>query len=138
MYKWPHGRVIRTICLIMILLITADIAHAGAYGKLVTWHSNPQAKGALAYLIVGIVFALISLATLVGGVFSVGFQPRSVDFLIEVEGEMQRVEWPKPDNLVKSTLVIALAIVVLTLLILAVDWGNLYFINLVRSLGGKP
>jgi preprotein translocase SecE subunit len=138
LYKWPNGRVIRTICLILVLLITADIAHAGAYGKLVTYHGDPTAKGATALLVVGIFFAVLALAVLVAGVIAAGFNPKSVDFLIEVEGEMQRVEWPKPDALIRQTLVIAVAIAVLSLLIVGVDWCNLSFINLVRSLGGNP
>jgi preprotein translocase SecE subunit len=136
MYKWPNGRVIRTICLILVLLITADIAHSGAYGKLVAWHTDPHAAGATPLLIVGIFFAVVSVATLIAGVSAVGFHPKAVDFLIEVEGEMQRVEWPKPNYLIKSTLVIAVAITVLSLLIVGVDAFNFWFINEVRSLGG--
>jgi preprotein translocase SecE subunit len=85
----------------------------------------------------GSVFAVLALAALISGLVSAGFHSRAVDFLIEVEQEMVRVEWPTFPVLVRSTLIIAVAIVVMAVLIVGVDFVNFYFLELIRWLGGK-
>jgi preprotein translocase SecE subunit len=62
-------------------------------------------------------------------VVGAGFHHKAVEFLIEVEQEMVKVEWPKANVLVRSTLIIAVAIVVMAVLILGVDTVNFNFIN---------
>jgi preprotein translocase SecE subunit len=49
---------------------------------------------------------------------------------------MVRVEWPTMNVLIRSTLIIAVAIAVMAVLILGVDAVNLKFLELVRWLGG--
>jgi preprotein translocase SecE subunit len=79
---------------------------------------------------------VLALAAFLAGLILIGFRPKTVDFLIEVEQEMVRVEWPTMNVLIRSTLIIAVAIVVLAVLILGVDSVNLQFLKLVRWLGG--
>lgn len=125
MYKWPQGRVIRTISMIVALIIAADLAYNGAWANAGAYFSKTETQGSLPQLIVGSIYALLALIALVGGLIAIGFRPASVDFLIEVEQEMTRVTWPTSRELVRSTTVIALMIVMLTVVILLVDTFNI-------------
>ena len=124
MYKWPQGRLIRTISLILALVIAADLAFNGAWVNAST-SLGKSGAGTLPQLIVGIIYAALAFVALVGGVIAIGFKQKSVDFLIEVEQEMTRVTWPTSNELVRSTAVIAVMIVVLGVVIFVVDWFNL-------------
>jgi preprotein translocase SecE subunit len=137
MYKWPQGRVIRIICLVLTALITFDLAYNGAYGPL-AFALDPLSPvdKTTSQLVIGIFFCVLALAAFLAGLILIGFRPKTVDFLIEVEQEMVRVEWPTMNVLIRSTLIIAVAIVVLAVLILGVDSVNLQFLKLVRWLGG--
>ncbi|MBA3699376.1 MAG: preprotein translocase subunit SecE [Planctomycetes bacterium] len=130
MYKWPQGRIVRIVCLLLTALVTFDLAYNGAYGPLTAGEGTKQ-------FVVGIVFCVLAFAALVSGLVAAGFHPKAVDFLIEVEQEMVRVEWPATNVLIRSTLIIAVAIVVMAVMILGVDLVNLQFLDLVRWLGGK-
>ncbi len=126
MYKWPQGRVIRTICLLLVLGIAADLGFNGAYGPIASWLQDENSK----QLAVGIFFALATVAALVAGIVLVGFKPMSVDFLIEVEQEMVKVEWPTSNVLVRSTIIIAIATAVVGGIIYGVDVVNYHlFMN---------
>jgi preprotein translocase SecE subunit len=126
MYKWPQGRVIRTISLLFVLLVVFDLSYSGAFGQLGAETKDDHTK----QLIIGSVFAALAFAALVSGVMAVGFHHRAVDFLIEVEDEMTKVEWPKLNNLVRSTIIIAVAVVIMAALIFCVDIFNFHFINI--------
>jgi preprotein translocase SecE subunit len=137
MYKWPQGRVIRTICLILALVVAADLGYTGAYSKIYTFLSDRDAQGAVRQLILGVIFSVAALAALIGGLIAAGFHHTSVQFLIEVEQEMVKVEWPKPDTLVRSTLVIAVAVAILGCIILLSDFLLLKLLKTLLSLGDK-
>lgn len=122
MYKWPQGRVIRTLSLLLLLLIVADLGGNGAYGPLAAWASDNNTK----QLGIGLFFAILTLSILVSGVVLVGFKPFSVDFLIEVEQEMVKVEWPTSSVLIRSTIIIAIATVIVGAIIYAVDVVNFH------------
>jgi preprotein translocase SecE subunit len=125
MYKWPQGRVIRTICLLLTLLVVADLGYHGVWANFAANDTTSQNK----QMIMGGFFSVLCLGALVGGLVAAGFHPKAVDFLIEVELEMTKVEWPKGANLVRSTLIIAVAIVIMAVLIFGVDIVNYQFIN---------
>lgn len=135
MYKWPQGRVIRTICLIIALVIAADLGYTGAYAK---WAAATSEGGMqLRQVILGSVFAAAALAALIAGLVAAGFHKRSVEFLIEVEQEMVRVEWPKANQLVRATIIIAIAMCVLAFIIFGVDIVNHWLLyDVIFKLGG--
>ena len=119
MHKWPQGRVIRIICLMLTALVTFDLAYNGAYGPLAfAFDPLSPADKTTSQLIIGVFFCVLALAAFIAGLVSIGFHPKAVDFLIEVEQEMVRVEWPTLNVLVRSTLIIAVAIAVMAVLIL--------------------
>jgi preprotein translocase SecE subunit len=134
MYKWPQGRVIRTICLILSALVASDLGYNGAYGQLSVYYTP---DGALKQLALGIFFSVLAGAAVIAGLVTAGFHHRAVDFLIEVEQEMVKVEWPKGNALVRSTLVVALGVAILAFIILGVDAVNFYLLSVIQSLGGK-
>lgn len=123
MYLWPQGRVIRTISLILVLLIAADLVKNGAYGPIAN-ALDPQTHERTRQMVVGSIFALLALAALVAGLIAIGFHKRSVEFLIDVEREMKIVEWPSWNQLWRATLTIAIAMGALSLLIFGVDAFN--------------
>ena len=126
MYKWPQGRVIRTVALVLVLVITADLAWNGAHASLVLYYDDTSpSSGQFRQAVYGYIYVALALAALIAGVVSAGFHRVAVDFLIEVEQEMTRITWPTRSELIRSTVVIAIMIVALTLGILAVDTFNL-------------
>lgn len=126
MYKWPQGRVIRTIALVLVLVITADLAWNGAWASLATYYDDSSnTSGQTRQAVFGYIYAALAFGVLLAGVVAIGFHRIAVDFLIEVEQEMTRVTWPTSNELVRSTAVIAVMIVVLGISIFAVDWFNL-------------
>ena len=137
MYKWPQGRVIRTICLILSLIVAADLGYTGAYAKITASLDPQNATAQMRQLVLGVVFAVASAVALIGGIVAAGFHHKAVEFLIEVEQEMVKVEWPQPNTLVRSTLVIALAIAVLAGLIALSDFILLNLLHYLLSLGAN-
>jgi len=125
MYKWPQGRVIRTVCLVLILVIAVDLGYTGSWSNIDAYFFNRGVATSWTQLVLGGIYTALTLVVFIGGTIAVGFKPVAVDFLIEVEQEMTRVIWPSPRELVRSTLVIAAMIVVLATFIFVVDWVNL-------------
>ena len=137
MYKWPHGRVIRIICLILILMMAADLGYNGAFSKIYATLHKTDAKDHLQQLLVGGVFAAVAVGVMVAGLVMVGFHKRAVQFLIDVEHEMTLVEWPKGYPLVVQTFIIAVAMAVLSALIFGVDLLNHMLLFDLLFSGGK-
>ena len=50
---------------------------------------------------------------------------RTVEYAREVRGELQKVAWPGRSEVVNYTLVVLVAVVLLTLFVFAVDYGSL-------------
>ncbi len=134
MYKWPQGRVIRIISLILAAVIGADLAFNGGYSRYEAYRQGGEASTRL--LAIAIVFAVLSVVALISAFIAIGFHKKAVDFLIDVEHEMVRVEWPKTDTLWKSTLVIAVTIVLLSAIIFGMDVLILWLLDHLRKLGG--
>ena len=53
--------------------------------------------------------------------------PRS--YLREVQGEMKRVAWPPRDEIMNSTLIVIVGVVIMTALIFGFDWLAGGFVN---------
>ncbi len=122
MYKWPHGRIIRIACLILILLIAGDLGYNGAYANLVVGLGNSDASDHIQKIAFGGMFAAVTLGLVIAGVVVVGFNHRTVDFLINVEQEMKQVEWPTRTSLLYSTVIISITMAVVGGLIMGVDF----------------
>ncbi|MEK7852202.1 MAG: preprotein translocase subunit SecE [Planctomycetota bacterium] len=54
---------------------------------------------------------------------------RVVEFLIETQGELQKVSWPTKYELVGSTAVVIISVVVIGIFVLGVDW----FVSLIMG-----
>lgn len=125
MYRWPQGRVIRVVSFALLLLIAGDLAfHAWAHTR-----AYLRADAAWQPLTYAIIYGVLALVVLIGGAIAVGFKPRTAQFLIEVEQEMTRVTWPKSNEIVRATVLIAIMTVVLAVFIFAVDLVNIWLIN---------
>ena len=135
MYKWPQGRVIRTIGFILAALICADLAYNGGYGRFAAYQSATEAAAGTRQLILAAIFGALTAAAALAAVSGIGFHRKAVDFLIEVEQEMTKVEWPKWDSLWRSTLIIAVAVVILAMVIFGIDGVILWTLNKLFSLG---
>ncbi|MEK7733521.1 MAG: preprotein translocase subunit SecE, partial [Planctomycetota bacterium] len=55
-----------------------------------------------------------------------------VEFLIETQGELQKVSWPTKYELVGSTAVVIISVVVIGIFVLGVDW----FVSLIMGYVG--
>lgn len=133
MYRWPQGRIVRVSAMLLALVIAADIGFNGAWSKLGNLASGVSSTSGL---VVGIIYAILAVVLLIGVVGAVGFHRQAVDFLIEVEDEMIKVEWPARSVLVRSTIVIAIAAAILVGIILGVDLINITALDALRKLGG--
>ena len=123
LYRWPQGRIIRVIAMILVALVAFDFGRE-------TWGSYKAIFGPTATSVgisTWIIFGVLSTLT-VGvagvGLYLIGFHPKSAQFLIEVEGEMGRVTWPTRSELMRLTVVIAILALILTGIIFAVDLLN--------------
>jgi preprotein translocase SecE subunit len=47
---------------------------------------------------------------------------KAVEFFIETQAELQKVSWPTRDELIGSTVVVIVCLVILSLYIFGVDW----------------
>jgi preprotein translocase SecE subunit len=136
MYRWPQGRIVRLVALALVVLVVLDLAFNGAWRGFGTAAEATKADEALRQTIWGSVFTALAVAAFAVGVWMVGFWKRSVDFLIDVDGEMGRVEWPTWPVLWRTTLVVAIVMVILGLLIIGVDWLCQAFVSALNALGG--
>jgi preprotein translocase SecE subunit len=117
------------------MLLLAIGVHLGyyAYERVATAVTDGGAR----QWVVGGIYAVCALIALLGGIIAAGFHQRAVDFLIEVEGEMTRVEWPQWNSLWRSTLIIAVAVAVLSLLLFLVDGMFFKFVGLLTEIGKR-
>ena len=144
-YKWPHGRMIRVIAMIVAVVVCADIGWNGAWGRFSLYVEGAElarqgqaASGnPLHQLVWGCVYATLAGAILTAGIVLAGVHKRSVEFLIAVEQEMTKVEWPTGNTLWRATLVIGLTIVILALGIFLVDLGIYSGLNALYRLGSS-
>ena len=120
-HLWPQGRVVRICVMVLGALIAADLAYHGAYGSLTTAFDPQAGTGARRQLILGSVYAILALVSLAAGLITAGPHKRAVQFLIDVQEEMTKVEWPQPGQLWRSTLVVALAITVIAGIVFITD-----------------
>ena len=116
MYRWPAGRIIRLLVIFFALLATVDLAwHGSAYFTTTTATTWGMVKGGLLMGLAG--------AALLAGFLVAGFMPRPVDFLIQVQDEMGKVEWPTWSTIWRTTLVVTLLMAVLSMVTLGFDYG---------------
>ncbi len=119
LYRWPQGRIIRTITIVIAVLIAFDLGRS-SYEQ---W-SGYIGDRAVPFLIYGILLGVLALGVLISGIALAGFHPRSAQFLIDVEREMVKVDWPNRQNVLRSTVVIAIMTVILSVFIFLVDIMN--------------
>ena len=117
LYRWPQGRIIRTLSLVLTVVIAAHLGYASGYQQFVTYGTNDSVKT----LIIAIFASVLALVILGAGIALVGFMPKSSQFLIDVEKEMAKVTWPGRSEIIRSSIAIAIVTVVLSLLIFVVD-----------------
>lgn len=120
LHLWPQGRFVRIGCFVLTGIVAADLAWSGAWANF----SARDTAGANAntLLTLGIIYTVLATVALVAGLVLAGFHKRSVQFLIEVEDQMTKVEWVPWDRLWRSTVVIGLAVAVMGAIIFVSDW----------------
>jgi len=77
-------------------------------------------------------FLLFVLFGFLIGIFIIGLETglrpldysgkRAIEFLIETQGELQKVSWPTRVELVGSTAVVIISVIMIGVFILGVDW----------------
>jgi preprotein translocase subunit SecE len=124
LYKPSQGRMVRRVTFAALAITVALGAwtlnfHLARYGQVVQ-------------------YAVPSLILAVGLwiAFRVVNMPRFADFLIAVEAELNKVSWPSRGELFRSTVVVLITIIVLTVLLFAYDlfWGGL--LRMLRVVSG--
>lgn len=129
-HLWPQGRIVRIAVIALAVIMAADLATGCVSGFQAA--RDIEGSGARRQIVLGVFYGLLSLAALLSGLIAAGPHKKAVGFLIEVQDEMTKVEWPKPGELWRRTLVVALAIAVIAGIVLLTDlalYGGLEFIQ---------
>ena len=71
MYKWPQGRLIRTIGFILAVLIVADLAYNGGYGRFKAYQDATEAAAGTRQLILSVIFGAMAALAAAGVVVDV-------------------------------------------------------------------
>ena len=112
LYKRNQGRLVRQVTLAAICLVLLMGCYSLAQGPL------DGMEPAVEFGIPFVVFALGTWAA-----FRSVHYPRFADFLISVQGELDKVSWPKKNELYRSTLVVVATMFFLGALLLFFDVG---------------
>lgn len=133
-HLWPQGRIVRIAVLVLALLAAIDLGYTGAYAAFSAYGAESLGgAGGMRQLALGILYAVLALAALVVGFVAAGPHRRAVQFLIEVQEEMHRVTWPKPGELWRSTLLVAVAIACLAGLVFLTDLGLFHLLQALKG-----
>jgi preprotein translocase subunit SecE len=122
LYKPSQGRLVRRITFAVLTIAVA----IGAWRLSVSPYLMQVGQA--------VQFGVPALVLALGGwiAFRAVNLPRFADFLIAVEAELNKVSWPSRGELVRSTVVVLITIILLTVVLFAYDilWGLL-----LRALG---
>jgi len=118
LYRWPQGRVLRTIFVVLAVAITVDLVWHGVVG----FYQAYRDEGSGMALAGTIVFSVLAVVVFFGGIAAIGFIPKTASFLIEVEREMAQVTWPGRSDIVRATIMITIMTVILAAFIFVVDY----------------
>jgi preprotein translocase SecE subunit len=95
-------------------------------------HANNMAHNVTIGIVVGVVVGLGLLA------YSIMNRPTNVDFLIATDSEMKKVNWTSRAELIGSTKIVVIFVVLITLLLFVIDVVFGYFFWLIGVLKQKP
>jgi preprotein translocase subunit SecE len=103
------------------------------YTYLPTWsdylHAHPRAT-------IGIVLGIIAALALL--VFRITNKPDNVDFLIATDSEMKKVNWTSRRELIGSTRIVVLFVLLITVFLFVIDVLFGYFFYFINVLHQKP
>ena len=135
-HLWPQGRIVRISVLALACIIAFDLIWNGAYGNFATWSmpsTGGEGKQSHAQLIQGILNSVLALSAIIVGFLAAGPHKRAVQFLIEVEDEMHKVEWPKPGDLWRRTIIVAIAIAVVAGIVFLTDLALFHGLDFIQK-----
>ncbi len=136
MYKWPQGKIVRMLVLILSVAVSIDLGiwayseyEAGLIGSeddAIIWFRGIKL----------VVYGVVGLIVLVYGVRSALFSAKNAQFLIEVEQETAKVTLPRRQEIIRSTVIIAFGTVIMAFVLFVVDYINVWLLDQVHTLGG--
>ncbi|TVR11064.1 MAG: preprotein translocase subunit SecE [Planctomycetota bacterium] len=135
LYRWPQGRILRIIMVIAVILVTVDLGMAG-WGQYEAWQSGTDGEIESSSLVYASILGSLAAIAFIAGLIMVLFAPKSAQFLIEVEQEMTKVNWPSRVDLIRSTILITVMAVVLAALIALIDIVNFFIVHTTIIGGG--
>ena len=118
LYRWPQGRVLRTIFVVLAVAIAVDLVWHGVLGQYEAYSRD----GHTTALVGTILFGVLAAVVFIGGIAAIGFVPKTAGFLIEVEREMAQVTWPGRSDIVRATIMITIMTVILAAFIFVIDY----------------
>ena len=136
MYKWPQGKIVRMIVLVLAVLVAVDLGW-GAYGEIDAGLMGEGDVIVWSRVVKLALFGIVGLGVLIYGLRSALFNERNASFLIEVEQEAAKVTLPSRQEIVRSTIIIAIGTVIMAMVLLLVDLINGQILDLIHSLGGS-
>lgn len=127
-YRPDQGRLARMAAfwlLVLMLLFGCNFLH----GMLIQVGSMAEAVNDIRIPIVGVDLTpafLVSAALFAVGTFFIlrwQQQPKVADLLIETEGELRRVTWPTPQEVVNTSIVVVVCVIIVGFFLAACDWA---------------
>ncbi|MGC4002650.1 MAG: preprotein translocase subunit SecE [Pirellulales bacterium] len=116
MYKRSQGRIVRQVAFFSLLLVFV----LSGWRLRSFYDMETGTNGWTLFLVVSAVGAWIS--------YRIVNWPRAADFLISVEGEAAKVSWPSTTELVRSSFVVIVVMILLSLILWMFDtvWFRLF------------
>ena len=81
---------------------------------------------------------VLVLAVLAWVIFKIVNSVRCADFMIATEGEMKKVSWSSRKEIIGSTKVVIVTVIIVAVLLAAVDWGFANFFEKIHVLKVIP
>lgn len=136
MYKWPQGKIVRMLVLSLAVLVAVDLGWS-AFSEFDAGLMNSEDQSIVWFRVIKFaIYAIVALTVLIYGLRSALFNERNAQFLIEVEQETAKVTMPARQEIIRSTIIIAIGTVIMACVLFLVDYVNVWILDVVRGLGG--
>ncbi len=136
MYKWPQGKIVRMIILILAVLMAVDLGWS-AFSEFDAGLYNTEEESIVWFRVIKFaVYGVVGLIVLIWGLRSALFNERNAQFLIEVEQETAKVTMPSKQEILRSTIIIAIGTIIMAFVLFLVDTINVWLLDQVHALGG--
>ena len=85
-----------------------------------------------------VILCVILMLVTAAGIYVASNHKKGVDFLISTEAEMQKVSWAPKHEVISSSIVVVVTLIILAIYLGLVDYGLVLFSDFSTQVDGKP